>query len=526
MKQTILTLLLAVFAIATYAQTDEACYHYYNKSITRNADGSTDETVSFALSMYTHTATNYTYGQTYIIYNPDYQTITINKAYTMQKDGKIIQLPERAVTDALPSWAAKASDFNYLKEKIIVHTGLELGCTVYLDYTIHSKAGYNKNFDFNDQFDATSPITNMVYSIHMPESAKLHYQMCSPRGTLVPESEMVEDGVRTIRYAINNIPARSKDLFQTSDITKQYRLLTTLSDFETELKELFYTGIDTDVKTWGERMVRQEPDGRKRYDYIRKYVSEEFVDVAIPLSVANGLRPMANVRKGAYATPYERAALLHQMFVACNINADVKVSFDPTLPKEFRTMNNVKQYYVAERFGEKEKLLNSSATFAAEGLPLIVGLDTEKSTPSQPRTISKEYTATVKASKLNDAGLYVLELPANTAGVAGWGMSTLPTLREVDFEIPSIITEKETYVITVDNGLAPIGNYATNISDPATGAQLTEECTLESAGKLRVTRSISLPLKTYTVAQYGAVRNIIMTWLSPNHRRLLFGKSE
>lgn len=525
MKNIIITSLLAFFALTALAQNEEARYHYYNKTITRNADGSTDETVDFALTMYTHTATNYTYGQTYITYNPSYQTIKINKAYTMQKSGKQISLPKHAVTDALPSWAAKAADFNYLKEKIIVHTGLELGCTVYLNYTIHSAPGYNKNLDFNEQFDATSPITNLSYTIKTPESAPIHHLMCSPNGKVLPQSDTIANGQRTIRYALSYIPARSKDTYQTTDITKQYRLFTTTSDFESELKELFYASIDPDIKAWGDQMVNNEPDGRKRYNYIRKYVSSEFEDVAIPLTIANGLRPMAKVRYGAYATPCERAALLYQMFKVCNINADVKVSFDPTLPAEFRTMNNALQFFVAERFGEDEKTLIPSGNFASENIPLIIGLNGEKSTPAQPRTINKDYTATVRKANLNDAGLYILELPANTAGVAGWNMSTLPTLREVDFEIPSVITEQNTYTIDVEDGLTLIGDYATNITDSTTGAQLKEQCTTDSNGKLRITRSISLPLKSYTVAQYEAVREIIMTWLSPNHRRLLFGKN-
>lgn len=523
MKHIILTSLLAILTLTATAQSEEARYLYYNKSITRNADGSTDETVSFAITMYTHTATNYTYGQTYIPYNPNYQTITINKAYTTQANGKQIPLPQRAVSEALPSWAAKAADFNYLKERIIVHTGLELGCTVYLDYTVHSKAGFNKNLDFNDQFDTSSPIDDMTYTLCVPASAKLQQMMCSPNGPITPDSDITADGQRTIRYHLTNIPAHSKDTYQRNDLTRQYRLFTTLSDFETELRETFYSGIDPNIKAWGDSVVNHEPDGLKRYNYIRKYVADEFSDAAIPFTIACGLRPMAQVRYGAYATPSERAALMHQMLNACNIRADIKVSFDPTLPTQFRTMNNALQYYVAERFGENEKLLTSTGN-AANTPSLLVGLSGESASASKPLDIKKEYNYAVKAANLNNSGLYILELAANSAGVAGWNMSTLPSLREVDFEIPNIVSEQETYTISVDKGLALIGKYATEINDPATGAQLKETCAPDRDGNLRITRSISLPLKTYTVEQYPAVRRIITTWLSPNHRRLLFGK--
>ena len=158
MRKTLLTSILLLWSACVFAQAEEARYNYYDKTIVRNADGSTDFNVRFSLTVLTHTAMNSTYGQTYVTYNPNHQKIIINEAYTVQKNGRKVAMPERALTDVLPALATKASDFNHLKEKIIMHTGLDLGSTIFLDYTVHSDAGFNKNLDFTDRFDATSPI--------------------------------------------------------------------------------------------------------------------------------------------------------------------------------------------------------------------------------------------------------------------------------------------------------------------------------------------------------------------------------
>ncbi len=51
---------------------------------------------------------------------------------------------------------------------------------------------------------------------------------------------------------------------------------------------------------------------------------------------------------------------------------------------------------------------------------------------------------------------------------------------------------------------------------------MTERLDTTDDGKFVATRRISLPQRVYSVEEYAAVRQIITTWLSANHRRLLF----
>ena len=54
---------------------------------------------------------NRTYGESFITYDPRYQTLQIHESYTRQKDGNIVKTPANALVEVLPSAAANAPAF-------------------------------------------------------------------------------------------------------------------------------------------------------------------------------------------------------------------------------------------------------------------------------------------------------------------------------------------------------------------------------------------------------------------------------
>lgn len=79
-------------------------------------------------------------GETFILYNPATDRLTINESYTVRKDGSRVTTPPNAFIDQLPSQCADCGRYNGLRERVVVHTGLEYDCTVVLDYTLHRRA--------------------------------------------------------------------------------------------------------------------------------------------------------------------------------------------------------------------------------------------------------------------------------------------------------------------------------------------------------------------------------------------------
>ena len=81
----VLALLLSVTLTAQAAS--EARFGKLSKTYTLHADGSQELRVQKELTLYTHAAMNSLYGETFIVYDPQYQQLEIHDSYTRQKDG-------------------------------------------------------------------------------------------------------------------------------------------------------------------------------------------------------------------------------------------------------------------------------------------------------------------------------------------------------------------------------------------------------------------------------------------------------
>ena len=112
----------------------DALYHTIKKEYTLHEDGSIDYRYTHDLEIRTHIAFNRMYGETFVVFNPEFQDLEVHKSVTTMRDGKEVPSPENAFNEVLPRWAAGAPDFNHLREMVITHTGLETGSTIHLDY--------------------------------------------------------------------------------------------------------------------------------------------------------------------------------------------------------------------------------------------------------------------------------------------------------------------------------------------------------------------------------------------------------
>ena len=134
MKKTILTIISFAIALSTMAQTQpDAEYNLIRRTYKVNSDGSMDIRYRKEIKLLRNRAiTAYAdKGETFITYNPSFETLTINECYTLMADGK------NAFVLQLPSECTDCGRFNDIREMAIVHTALEYNCTIVLDYTLH-----------------------------------------------------------------------------------------------------------------------------------------------------------------------------------------------------------------------------------------------------------------------------------------------------------------------------------------------------------------------------------------------------
>ena len=104
----IVTLVVLLFMVAPAKAASEAEFGKLHKTYILHTDGSQEMRVQKELTLFTHTAMNRLYGESFIVYNPEFQELKIHESYTRQKDGNIVKTPENAFVEVLPSAAADA----------------------------------------------------------------------------------------------------------------------------------------------------------------------------------------------------------------------------------------------------------------------------------------------------------------------------------------------------------------------------------------------------------------------------------
>ena len=200
-----LCLVCLLLIVAPAYSASEASFRKLYKTYTLNQDGSMEERVYKELKILTHAAMNSKYGETFIVYNPEFQELRINESYTIQKDGSKVITPANAFVEVLPSFAADAPAYNHLKEMVVVHTGLELGATIVLDYSIKTKASMCGELDIFTMIKELSPIEDFRLTVNVPESKKLNYELLN---SSAKSDVRVDNGIRTVSYNLKNIAPR------------------------------------------------------------------------------------------------------------------------------------------------------------------------------------------------------------------------------------------------------------------------------------------------------------------------------
>ena len=135
---TIILLVSGQWLVASGQQAD-AVYKLVRYEWTLNSDGSSDYHYRHEVQILRNRAlvAYADKGETFVVYNPDFEELTVNEVYTIQKDGTRVDMPQNAFVYQLPSQCADCGRFNNMRELAMVHTGMELGCTIVVDYTIH-----------------------------------------------------------------------------------------------------------------------------------------------------------------------------------------------------------------------------------------------------------------------------------------------------------------------------------------------------------------------------------------------------
>lgn len=302
------------FAIAQESSSD-AVFKKMTREYTLKSDGSTEFHYSHTLKYLTYYSIHTLYGEDFIVYNPQYQKLKINKSTTAMADGKMVESPENAFNEVLPGNAANAPYYNKLREMVVTHTGLERGATVDFGYTIFSDKSFSGFLTGNEILWMSAPVEELKLIIHVPKKGKLNYRQYN-----ISEKPLVSsDGTyTTYTWTLRNVPAASHEDFRLREMQNRPRVVFSTAKNIGKLLEGFLA--QEAFRLEGSPMIQQKVDrilkdnADNKFQQILAFQDLVANDINYqPVSLSNAayrLRTSAEVFASNGGSEIEKAVLL------------------------------------------------------------------------------------------------------------------------------------------------------------------------------------------------------------------------
>jgi len=327
MKKNCLIILSLFFAHFLFSQNEnaDAIFEKFIKEFTLEADGSTSYREYKQLKLITQFSFNRLYGETFIIYNPEFQNLKINNAYTVMADGSKVITPPNAFNEVLPRDAAFSATANHMKEMVVTHTATEMGATIFLDYTLTSAKGYLPGFMGNVLIQESSPIAELEVIVRIPSDQELNHRMIGLRTG--PEIK-IEANQKVYVWKFNGVQASPKEPLQGKYQLSAPRLLftTVIGVAETinwlTNQQAFELQINDEMKAWTDNLRSKQTEEIETLMTIQKAVVENIVfERYNPEWLAYRARTPEEIWKSNGGNKLEKTLLLATLLKYANFNA-------------------------------------------------------------------------------------------------------------------------------------------------------------------------------------------------------------
>ena len=177
-------IIIGLFALTAFTpfqlrgqEQQDAVYQKLVHEYTLQPDGSIDYHHFRQLRIESYYAFHRRFGETFVIYNTDFERLSVNEAFTIMADGKRIPLPDNALNEVLPRHAESSPPFNNLREMVITHTGLEKGATIYLDYTLRRFPAQWPVMSGAQVLAEDVPVKEMSFILRAPSDIIIHHKL-------------------------------------------------------------------------------------------------------------------------------------------------------------------------------------------------------------------------------------------------------------------------------------------------------------------------------------------------------------
>ena len=267
------------------------------------------------------TPVNRALGETFIVYNPEFQKLEILKSETTMADGRQVASPQNAFNEVLPFAAHGFADFSHLREMVVTHIGLERGALVELAYRIHTKAGFLPDFSGREELAMAFPVDLYSLSIKVPADRELHYRVS---GLQVDAKVSSDEETKCHAFALANLkPAAHEPL--AAEQSGPEIIFSTCSGWE---QALALTADPSPLPViMAEKVRKLKEKNQARVDLLaalQKTVAVEMQNCTLgPEKVGWQPRSIERVAQSNYGTRLEKARLLMSMLAEAGIKAEV-----------------------------------------------------------------------------------------------------------------------------------------------------------------------------------------------------------
>jgi len=308
----------------------DAVYKTITKVYQLNEDGSFVYQYKHRLKYITYYAFNRLYGESFIVYNPEFQEVKINLCETTMKDGKVVSSPENAFNEVLPRFAAGAPYFNHLRELVVTHTGLERKSVVDFDYELYSKPNYLPFVNERLIIGSYTPVHKFELIVKVADDVPFHYQLLN---STVEPKETLSDGFKVYKWVFedikgfafdNNMPEKGTHVPQLLFSTVNYADAFKIFNIEDSLSN----GMKKVVK---DKISKFDNDFDKLFA-LQKMVDNDINDFEIPIEHANySIRSLADIWKSNGATNIEKTILLSYLLNEAEIKSETVFAYPEEL---------------------------------------------------------------------------------------------------------------------------------------------------------------------------------------------------
>ena len=304
----LLFLLLSLFSLSLRATEPDARYLSLEVRYTLQNDGSWTQDVSRSIKLLSSASFNDLFGESFLLYNPNFQKLTILKSQTTMADGTKVETPKNGYIDQLPFEAHGFADFSQLREMVVSHTGLEIGAVIDLSYRIETSAGFLPYFTVQESLAYSMPVESLTVLFDTPREIALKLN------TSLGEVSRTERGDR-ILYSL-----KLKDLPPTpyeGSVSGGRPLIvaSTAPDTKTALVPFLTIGdIGPSLKREAERLLTENSSPQDCLLALQSWIDSRLQTA--PLSPALCGLPRQDAERiwsSGYGTPWEKRALFLKM---------------------------------------------------------------------------------------------------------------------------------------------------------------------------------------------------------------------